>query len=105
MISQIDRYRHQYAIGITGAMNAHEALCAIDPTFRTLEHTPSWKAIVSMNIAADEAIDALARAQNEAKDAGATINVGGDMIQVGDITDSENVAIGKDIKQKKRGET
>jgi hypothetical protein len=99
MIAYIDRTRKKYVVGITAAIEALNSLKAVDESFRHLDHAPTVQAIAEMNQAANAAIDARARASHEEGKAGSTINVTGDYIRVGDITDSENIAIGKDIEQ------
>jgi len=100
LIDDIDRLRIIYVEAISQAVAAYAALCTIDTGFQDVfEHVPTVQAIDEMNMKADQVINAYAKAQSAVDDLGATFNIGGDMIQIGDITDSKNIAIGKDIEQ------
>ena len=97
MIATIEHLKQTYIRGISTALNAYKNLSLTDPAFRELQNVPTVAAIDEMNATANRVIENLARAQHEMKKPGTTINVGGDMIQVGDITDSDNITVGKDI--------
>ena len=99
MIGQIDQLRLAYIRAVGEAIVAHGKLTRLDNSFKAIKCKPSPQAIEEMNTVADAAINALAEAQAIARNASTYINVGGDMVQVGDITDSDSIAIGKDIDQ------
>ena len=95
MIDDIDRLRIIYVEAISKAVTAYAALCTIDTGFQDVfEHAPTVQAIDEMNMKADQVIHAYAKAQSAVDDLGATFH-----ISVGPITDSKNIAIGKDIEQ------
>ena len=100
MIAQIDAVRQRHNDGASEAMRALATLAQMT-NFAGYDElmTAYMDGIAAVDSAADAAINARAQAEHEAKKAGATITVQGDMIQVGDVTNSENIAIGKDIGQ------
>lgn len=102
MIAQIDGLRRKYVAAVTAAIEAHESLKSIDESFRHLDHAPTVQAITEMDAAANAAINVRARAVHEEDERRSNINVTGDYIRVGDITDSENIAVGKDIDQESK---
>ena len=99
MIETIDRLRHNYTHAVESAIDAHAALCRISDAYQTLEDVPTAAAIDEMDTTTNVLIDALARAQSAGRAQPTYINVGGDWISVGSITDSEGIAIGKQIEQ------
>ena len=76
-------------------MTAYAALCTIDTGFQDVfEHVPTVQAIDEMNMKSDQVIHAYAMVRHNIDEPGATFH-----ISVGPITDSKNIAIGKDIEQ------
>ena len=98
LIPEIDRQRRRYERAISEAMLAAEELKMLDAEFRALLYVPTTKAIDEIEAVANSVI---ARHTTNIKQpvTGPVYNVGGDVIQVGDIIDAENIAIGKDIDQ------
>ena len=103
MIAQIDIARKRFNKAATATMRAYDDAASL---IGTLDYDPSsslLQAMTEINRAADAAIDARMKAET-AEDDGATVNVTGDYIRVGSITDSANIAIGKDIQQESKHE-
>jgi len=100
VIREIDRLRRAYIGAISTAIDAATKLQRIDKEFAGMDFVPSQADIDEMNETANSIINRLATDQKAAGKAQTYIHVGGDMMQVGDITESDNIAIGKEIKQK-----
>lgn len=101
MIAQIDAARRRHNDAISAAMAALNELAALTvfPDASDFE-SHYLNAIDGANIAADAEINRYAHGDDPGARAEAqtVINVGGDYIDV-DISDSENVAVGKNIGQ------
>lgn len=103
MIAEIDRLRSMYVDSISRAMSVAHALRQLDAGFNALEHVPSADALDEMQRIAERVLDERSRAEHDMRQAGRTIHVGGDFIQVGDIVESSNIAVGKNITQCEEG--
>lgn len=92
---EIDRLRKRYIAGLGDALIALDRLSSIDERFAGLDHAPTAASIDEINALANAVINERFRHRGQA----GQINVAGDLIQVGDIIDSSNIAIGKEIDQ------
>ena len=103
MIAQIDQLSKTYINSISQALDVHNALSQIDDNFKDLKHVPTTETIDEMVRAAHAAINERLRAQHAlSKDSSVTVH--GDYVSVGDIIDSDNVQVGKDLKMGRSNE-
>ena len=99
MLREIDHIRREYVNAITVAIIAATKLQRLDSKFGGLAYVPQQHAIDEMNATADEVINLIAQAQHIAHSGGTYINAGGDIVQVGNVTDAANIVVGKDNSQ------
>jgi len=99
MIRTIDHIRHEYVDAITEAIIAANKLRRLDPAFGGLAYVPTQAAIEEMNATTNALINRLAQALHMAHSGGTYISAGGDVVQVGNVTDAANIVVGKDNTQ------